>query len=282
MMNPDLAWNKWALLKSSAFAPIHSVIECFDADHFPTLQQLNQLLISQQTNITVASGERLRFVDQEYGKLMFEAQYEPRCYLKGEVPTRTNNWHDLFNALVWLKFPHSKAAINSRHYRSLTQFAHSPKVGERGTVRDAITLLDESGIIVPYAEEVLADLLRGFQWKELFWNRRTQVESHMGFYLYGHGLYEKALKPYVGMTGHGLLLKVEPSFFTRSLAQRIVHLDELFSNYLNDLQHCNNPQELSPVPLLGIPGWTDDNTHPAYYDNTHYFRGGRDGKRKAK
>src|ERR1022692_1004856 len=41
-------------------------------------------------------------VRQECGKLLFERQYEPRCYLKGEVPTRDYNWHDLLNALVWL------------------------------------------------------------------------------------------------------------------------------------------------------------------------------------
>jgi len=55
-----------------------------------------------------------------YGKLPFEAQYEPRCYLKGEVPTRAHNWHDLFNALVWLTFPATKAVINARHYHALT------------------------------------------------------------------------------------------------------------------------------------------------------------------
>lgn len=281
-MNLNPTWNKSALLNSAAFAPLHGVIERLGGDYFPTLQQFNQLLISQQTSITVASGVPLRFVEQEYGKLTFEAQYEPRCYLKGEVPTRANNWHDLLNALVWLTFPRSKAAINTRHYRALTQIDESPKASERGAVRDAITLLDETGVIVPYADDALADLLCGFQWKELFWNQRTQVESHMGFYLYGHGLYEKALKPYVGMTGKGLLLKVESSFFTWPLAHRTAHLDELLADYLNDFQHCNNTQELSPVPLLGIPGWTDDNKNPAYYDNTDYFRGGRDGKRKVK
>ncbi|NOT20461.1 MAG: DUF3025 domain-containing protein [Sideroxydans sp.] len=277
-LNPN--WDKSALQVSLAFAPLHSVIEQLDAHHFPTLHDFNKLLNAQSTRIKVASGLPLRFVEQVYGQLLFEEQYEPRCYLKGEVPTRANNWHDLFNALVWLTFSHSKAAINARHYQALTQIDGASKVSGRGAVRDAITLLDESGVIVPYADETLADLLRGFQWKELFWNQRTQVELHMDFYLYGHGLYEKSLKPYVGMTGQGLLLKVEPSFFTQPLAQRLVHLDKLLANYLNDFQHCTDTQELSPVPLLGIPGWTEDNKASTYYDNADYFRRGRrNGKR---
>jgi hypothetical protein len=37
----------------------------------------------------------------------------------GEVPTRSRNWHDWFNALAWLAWPHSKAALNARHVRAI-------------------------------------------------------------------------------------------------------------------------------------------------------------------
>ena len=123
------------------------------------------------------SGQPLSFVPQEYGKLPFEAQYEPRCYLKGEVPTRANNWHDLLNALVWLTFPKAKAAINARHYRALTAEMSPATRSQRGAVRDTNTLLDESGVIVACADDELAELLRNFQWKELFWQRRAAGTS---------------------------------------------------------------------------------------------------------
>jgi hypothetical protein len=29
------------------------------------------------------------------------------------------------------------------------------------------------------------------------------------------------------------------------------------------------------VPLLGVPGWSADNESESYYDNTAYFRPGR-------
>lgn len=273
-------WNKEALLRTPYFAPLHGIISCLETEGFPTLQDCNALLEAHQPGITVHSGMLLHFVEQEYGKLHFEAQYEPRCYLKGEVPTRANNWHDLLNALVWLTFPKAKAAINARHYKALTDtgLAEDGKThSQRGAVRDTNTLLDESGVIVACANNELAELLRGFRWKELFWQRRAEVQSSMGCYLFGHGLYEKTLNPYIGMTGQGLLLPVEQAFFSWQQAQQLAYLDDLLVDYLSAPEHCRSTRELTPVPLLGVPGWAAENEDAAYYDNTRYFRPGRRG-----
>lgn len=289
-MKQSLEWN--ALLQSTLFAPLHPVISRLKTTGFPTLEELNAQLIAHQPAIAVQSGCELSFVGQGIGRLAFEEQYEPRCYLTGEVQTRTDNWHDLLNALVWLTYPKAKAAINVRHFQSLTEkrqaltekrqaltetpqpVSLSPR-SERGAVRDTNTLLDESGVIVAYADADLAGLLRSFQWTELFWQRREQVQAGMGFFLFGHGLYEKAMQPYIGMTGQGLLLAVEPSFFTWPKAQQLAHLDSRLADYLSEPEHCRSTRELSPVPLLGVPGWTADNDCAAYYDNTDYFRTGR-------
>lgn len=276
-MNPTPEWNKEVLLQMSFFAPLHSVIFHLGTDGFPTLQDCNALLAAHHPTLAVHSGRPLRFVPQEYGKLPFEEQYEPRCFLKGEVPTRANNWHDLLNALVWLIFPKAKAAINARHYRALTEESDSVIHSQRGAVRDTNTLLDESGVIVACADAELAELLRNFEWKELFWKRRKQVQFSMGFHLFGHGLYEKALRPYIGMTGQGLLLPVEQTFFTWSQERQLAHLDEMLAGYLTSAAHCRSTRELTPVPLLGVPGWAAENESAAYYDNTNYFRTGRHG-----
>jgi hypothetical protein len=157
----------------------------------------------------------------------------------------------------------------------MTGESDSSTHSQRGAVRDTNTLLDESGVIVAYADAELAELLRNFQWKELFWQRRKQVQSGMGFYLFGHGLYEKALRPYTGMTGQGLLLPVEQVFFTWPLERQLAHLDELLAGYLSSPEHCRNTRELTPLPLLGVPGWAAENENAVYYDNTDYFRTGR-------
>ena len=271
-------WNREALLGQPIFSPLQPFISRLETDAFPTLLDCNALLASRQTAIVVHSGKQLRFVPQEYGKLPFEAQYEPRCYLNGEVPTRADNWHDLFNALVWLAFPKAKAAINARHYQARADVANAgpaSKHSQRGTVRDTCTLLDESGVIVVCADSALAKLLTNFQWRELFWTRRTQVQSSMGFFLFGHGLYEKALRPYVGMTGQGIVLSVAQDFFAWEMKQRLEHMDVLLSNYLTAAGHCVTTRELTPVPLLGVPGWAVENENAWFYDNTDYFRVGR-------
>lgn len=278
-IKPTPEWNKEALLNSPLLVPLHPVLADFADGDFPTLHDCNVQLLARSSPITVQSGMPLRFVDQECGKLSFEAQYEPRSYLRGEVQMRADNWHDLFNALVWLTFPKAKAILNARHYHALIDERASGNT-VRGAVRDVNTLLDESGVIVVYADAKLGALLRDFQWKKLFWQRREQVtpqskQQGMGFYLFGHGLYEKALQPYVGMTGQGLLLAVEQEFFSWPLAQQLSHLDSLMADYLTVPENCHNTRELSPVPLLGVPGWAKDNCGETFYDNTAYFRPGR-------
>lgn len=274
-------WNRDALLKSPLFAPLHPVLANLKGNEFPSLDDCNALLVARRQRITVQGGLPLRFVAQEYGKLAFEEQYEPRCYLKGEVQTRERNWHDLLNALVWLTFPKAKAAINVRHYQALTGERGAVE-SQRGAVRDMNTLFDESGVVAVCADAELAALLRDFRWKELFWQRRDQVQTKMGFYLFGHGLYEKALNPYLGLTGQGLLLAVEHEYFAWSSSKQLEYLDGLLADYLNAPTHCLRTRELNPVPVLGVPGWAADNGCAEYYDNTGYFRPGRRAPRTFK
>jgi hypothetical protein len=103
----------------------------------------------------------------------------------------------------------------------------------------------------------------------------------MGFFLFGHGLYEKTLQPYVGMTGQGLLLQVEQTFFAWPQPRQLVHLDGLLADYLSAPERCRSTRELTPVPLLGVPGWAAENERAEFYDNTRYFRAGRHGRKAA-
>jgi hypothetical protein len=274
-MKTDHPWQRESLLESFAFLPLRAHLTRLPADHFPTLADYNDLLPGGEGAIRVSSGRVLRFVAQDYGKLPFEARYETRCYLQGEVQTREENWHDLFNALIWFAFPAAKRAINARHYAALTSGPLNEGRSERGAVRDMNTLFDESGVVVPYADDGQAESLRSFEWHALFWQRRAEIGRNIDFYLFGHGLYEKVLNPYIGLTGQGLLLKVERDFFDLPLGQRLQRLDESIARYLDDPAHCISTHELTPVPLLGIPGWAVENEHETYYENTRYFRPGR-------
>ena len=275
---PAPAWHPASLLQSPLFAPLHAALANINNIDFPTLADCNTLLAKQHPTIVTHTGLSLRFVAQQTGKLAFEQQYEPRCYLAGEVQMRANNSHDLFNALVWLTFPKIKAALNARHYHALQLAQTLPNKNGRGALRDANTLLDESGVIVVTADEKLANLLRDFEWKKLFWQQREQVKTVMGFYIFGHGLYEKSIQPYVGIAGQGLLLQVESAFFTWSLPAQLMHIDSALAARLATPDFCTTTATLTPVPLLGIPGWCAENEREDFYENTVYFRVGRRGQ----
>ena len=229
---------------------------------------------ARDPRVLTRGGAPLRFVEQGAKAAAFEDKYEVRIYLRGEVQVRAANWHDLLNALVWLTFPHAKAALNERHYHALRkqQAAGAPN---RGPLQDAMTLFDEGGVIVVANDEALLAQMREFKWKELFWRNRARVVSAMRFFLFGHALYEKALQPFIGITGRGMMFQVGADFFPAPLAAQLERLDAMLAQRLLDTAALNTTRDLAPVPILGVPGWCADNGRESYYDNVDYFRPGR-------
>jgi hypothetical protein len=115
--------------------------------------------------------------------------------------------------------------------------------------------------------------VRDFAWKELLWGRRRDVIVHMRFYPFGHGLCAQALQPFVGLTGKALLLDVDENFLHAPSEAQLHALDgQLAALVASGLDHS---RQLAPLPLLGIPGYTQDNEQESYYDNQDYFRPGR-------
>jgi hypothetical protein len=215
------------------------------------------------------AGRPIRFVAQE--KALHALDYEQRIYDTGLVATRERNWHDLFNALIWTTFPRAKAAINARHYDESQRRAGSGN--QRTRVRDALTLLDESGVIVTSDAPDLLDLLRAMKWKELFWQRREEVSARMRFILFGHGLCEQTLRPYIGLTGKALLLAVDRSVLIAEETEQIRALDAQIEAWCD--QPAITPNALHPLPLLGVPGWWAANESESFYENRAYFRSKR-------
>jgi hypothetical protein len=99
----------------------------------------------------------------------------------------------------------------------------------------------------------------------------------MRFFLFGHALYHKALDPFVGMTGKSVLLHVPDAFAQLPLNAQIAESDRLLAVHLWDRTRMSRGRELSPLPVLGVPGWWDGNEREDFYDNTGYFRPGRTG-----
>lgn len=261
------AWLPHRLTGSPLFAPLAEFADLLPAGRWPRAEQLSAL--SARRAITVRSGKPLRFVAQDANS---PQSYETRIFAHGEVQTRAENWHDLFNALVWLSFPETKAALNARHHAELRMSAARGSK-DRGPVRDALTLFDESGVIVACANPGLARLLREFRWKELFWMRRAETAADMRVFVFGHSLYEKALAPYPGLTGHAVIADVDSAFTQLAMAAQKAAMDDRLADYF-----CGgafDKRGFSPLPVLGIPGWANENACERYYDNSAYFRPGR-------
>lgn len=245
--------------------PLRLVGEGLPSSRWPTREELQ--IRADKLALHTSSGKPLRFVPQGGRSRRFEDKYEPRIYLTGEVQTRADNWHDLFNALVWLAFPSTKAKINQLHYEA----ALIEEDGLRSRPRDILTLFDESGIIVATDDDGLVELIRDFRWKELFWQQREEVGRHMRFHLFGHSLYEKALFPHLGITAKALILPVETSLLNAPLREQLAALDLATAKRLSHPGALFDPTLLSPLPFLGVPGWWPDNRNEAFYDNENYF-----------
>lgn len=221
--------------------------------------------LAEQYPIHTDNGQRVRFVPPQTDGLV----YECRIWENGEVETRPDNWHDFFNALVWLSFPLTKIAISAAHMRAMQQPGE-----ERGRVRDALTHFDECGIVVLSAQSELLDLLRGFRWQELFVAQRAAVLHSMRFVIFGHATYEQLLSPFRGLTAKAVLYEVDEAWLRLSDSELVAAVDRRLAADI--AAGCFvRPRDLQPLPLLGIPGVTPDSEDPAYYDDTWQFRPGR-------
>lgn len=201
--------------------------------------------------------------------------YESRVLDTGILAVRPGSWHDLFHVLVWRTFPHAKSALNERHCAAFDPRPNAP----RGALRDALTLIDESGVIVAASDASLLDAVRGFRWKELFWLRRSELARCLRVRIFGHAVYEKLLCPYVGLSGHAVLFCVPQSVIDAGLGEQISALDRHLAALLRDSEGLQSPENLHPIPLLGVPGWHPDTASERFYDNEDYFRRGRRTRR---
>ncbi len=226
----------------------------------PSLEQLRRWLDTAVPRPASGGGVPLQFVPADPAGV----PYEQRIHMRGEISTREANWHDAFNSLVWLRFPHTKAALNARHVRELRDD------GVRGAARDAATLFDESGVIVACADDALADALREHRWREAFVQRRQELVRRVRFVVFGHALYDQLRAPFHGLCGKALYLTLpQEAIGGPDLAGR---LDAMLAARLGDRNFLATPAVLRPLPMLGIPGVVPGNENPAYYDDASQFR----------
>jgi len=257
------SWN--AALSTPIFDALRPWLSRLPSGRFPRHDDLNALT---ERSLVSGGGEPIRFVPPASSREA-SALYEVRIFETGEVQTRLDNWHDLFNALVWLAFPKTKAVLNRHHCE---QMRARRAERQRGTARDVLTLFDEGGVVVGSADATLSALLTDSKWKELFWTRREGVRGCMRFRVFGHAIYEKALEPYKGVTAKALIVDVAPELLDASTERQLAELDASAVRYFSGPQALASTRSLPPLPVLGVPGWERANERQDYYDDVTQFR----------
>jgi hypothetical protein len=229
----------------------------------PGPEQLQILLPAGTVN---ACGMPIRF---RPGSSIPGVPYEEHIYQTGEVSTREDSWHDLFNALVWSAFPCLKAALNAAHHRA----ARLHTGPGRGPVRDALTLFDECGLILVSTDRSLLEALSLRDWQRAFVERRPAWQEHARILVCGHALLEKFLRPYKAMTAHAVLIAVTSDQLEASGGELQATVDTWLAEAVSRGRILGSPADLSPLPVMGIPGWwREASQDEAFYNDPSVFR----------
>jgi len=122
---------------------------------------------------------------------------------------------------------------------------------------------------------VLLNALKNHQWQEVFVQARDQWGLNIDAFIFGHGMYEKAFNPFIGFTGKAYCIDIDESFYQQDKMTQYQILDQLLCDDIKKKNTLSDSSHLSPLPILGIPGWSIENESPDFYSNTNYFRAKR-------
>ncbi len=201
--------------------------------------------------VVSGGGQPIRFVAANDAGA---TPYERHIADTGRVPTR-ENWHDAFNALAWLAYPRTKAALNLRQAQEIERLGIGPR---RGPVRDAATLIDESGLLLASDDGAVFEALARRDWRRLLIDGRARWGREIAALAFGHALLEKLAGPYKAITA--CVVPVPLSADADAAAARFVARADLA------------PALLAHLPVLGIPGWWPANEDAGFYDDATVFR----------
>jgi hypothetical protein len=218
-----------------------------------TLTEALNAALDARPPIALDAGA-LRFVS--HAALPPAEPYEAFIARTASVPTR-DNLHDLFNALVWLAQPRLKTHLNRLHAAAI---GRSGVAGQRGALRDALTVFDENGAVWR-APDSLVEALRRRDWPALFIGLRPTWQQ-ASLTLVGHALLEKMMRPRKAITAHVWVVADE--------AAGIEPPEAAWLEMLTPERLAAKP--FLPLPLLGVPGWWPANADPGFYDDAAVFR----------
>lgn len=256
---PPTNWSTALLFGNPIFADLCQRFRFDQLTHYPDMGWLNQWQplsgVSFVDNDTLAAD----------GRYYEEYIYATRC-----IPTRKDNWHDFFGALIWCLFPKTKALLNQLHIAEIAQYG----LKQRSKLRNKLTLFDECGVVICLEPDALnhAELLRRHQWQQSFVARRGDWQQQVRPIIFGHAIYEMATAAFIGLTAKAIFIEVPQGFSQWPLTAAYSFVDNKLHEQIANQALLLDNQQLTPLPLLGVPGWYNDNEATSFYQNTDYFR----------
>lgn len=212
-------------------------------------------------------GVSWHFAAQTPALLADGLHYEQRIADRGAIATREGNWHDLFNALAWLRHPALKQALNARQVDEIARMG--PKL--RSRAQYALTHFDEAGVLVTLSDVSLLEAWDRHDWFALFWLRRDAwLDGSVRVELFGHALLEHALTPDKLLVGKALVCVADTMTHGPGAGSCRAAIAEGHS--------LSDPLELRPLPLAGIPGWHAGNQTEAFHRSTPCYQPLRAGR----
>ncbi len=175
--------------------------------------------------------------------------------MSGQIATRADNWHDLLNALAWLRYPAIKQALNRRQLAEIGRMG--PKL--RSRAQYAMTHFDEAGVIVWLRDPALLALWDAHDWHGLFWRQRQAwQDGSIELEVFGHALLEHGLSPDKLLVGKALVFHAADDLTIEQIRSHCAQA-------MADGHLLNDPLELRPLPLSGLPGWHVDNGSETFH-----------------
>lgn len=259
-INKKDTWNPYFYKHFPGFnciLPLWKRLEAYFPYSWPQVEDYNAIAKAQRN--------RISFVVQHT-----QSRYEWEIYHHRRVMTREFHWHDFFNNLTWLSFPKLKWSITKRVCEEFS----SDSVKQRNKRQNLLAHFDECGVVICSDKRSILEDIEDFRWKKVFFETPA-LARHCLPVIVGHGMLEKALSPYIGMTAKAILLYVPTSFFSLSNVAQLKYIDEEIADFIQSPEFPKSPQSLQPFPLLGWPSWHPENKQGYFYENKDYFRAGR-------
>jgi hypothetical protein len=254
-----------ALIDQPVFGDLAEFRHLLSGPTWPSLDQLNELLQPLPHALT---GQALRLQAQE--ALDDGDNYEQRIFHHGLIATRSGNWHDLLNALVWKQFPAIKSALNAGQVEDMQRIG----LQQRTRRQCAFTQFDEAGAVVLLRDANLLAAWDRHDWDTLFRvNREAWRDGRITLKIFGHALYEHALNLDMLLVSKTLVIVDKTGELAAGGVDRFV-ADAISAG------HClGDPQDLRPLPISGIPGWHHLTQDVGFYREQPCFRPVRAGRR---